>query len=312
MKKCELLSPAGNMEMLKYAIHYGADAIYLAGTRFGARKFANNFTNDELVDVIKYAHLYGVKVYITVNTLIYESEINDVIEYLGFLHKNGVDAVIMQDMGLIKLTRSIYPNLEIHASTQANIHNLEGVKLCEELGIKRVILPKANANEAAIVKELEREKEEEKEKQRQKEKEKQEREKIEIQQRADEKKRQKEYERHLLLSEVARQATLINDQTVLKAVKNDSYNGPIPQRWENGDTYKVAETGAYTIKANTTENAKVGDLFIYDGTAKEWRLVPSGGEDYKDPSLSASNNKIILILLKIFSKKLCFINILPR
>ena len=75
MKKCELLSPAGNMEMLKYAVMYGADAVYLAGTRFGARKFANNFTEEELIEAIKFAHLYGVKVYITINTLIYENEV---------------------------------------------------------------------------------------------------------------------------------------------------------------------------------------------------------------------------------------------
>ena len=139
MRRVELLSPVGNKEMLYQAIHNGADAVYLSGTNYGARKFANNFTNEELVAAIKYGHLYGVKVYVTVNTLIYENELDSVIEYLGFLHKNGVDAVIMQDMGLIKLTRKIYPNLEIHASTQCHNHNEEIIKLWKDLGITRVV-----------------------------------------------------------------------------------------------------------------------------------------------------------------------------
>ena len=139
MKKVELLSPVGNREMLEQAIHNGADAVYLAGANYGARKFANNFNDEELISAIKYAHLYGVKVYVTVNTLIYENEINDVLEYLGFLHENGVDAVIIQDMGLIRLARKIYPNLEIHLSTQGHNHNNEIVKLWKSLGINRVV-----------------------------------------------------------------------------------------------------------------------------------------------------------------------------
>ena len=105
MKKCELLSPAGNMTMLKYAIQYGADAVYLAGTRFGARKFANNFDNEELVEAVKYAHLFNVKVYVTINTLIYDDEVNDFVEYVKFIHSQGVDAVLVQDLGMIKLIR---------------------------------------------------------------------------------------------------------------------------------------------------------------------------------------------------------------
>lgn len=139
MKRQELLSPVGNMEMLYQAIHNGADAVYLAGTSYGARKFAKNFSKEELVDAIQYARLYGVKVYVTVNTLIYEYELDDVIDYLGFLYKNGVDAVIMQDMGLIRLTRKIYPNLEIHASTQCHNHNKEITSLWKDLGITRVV-----------------------------------------------------------------------------------------------------------------------------------------------------------------------------
>ena len=140
MKKIELLSPVGNIETLYQAIHNGADAVYLAGTSYGARKFADNFTNEELVEVIKYSHLYGVKVYITVNTLIYEHEVEDCLNYIEFLHKNGVDAIIMQDLGLIKLVREKYPNLEIHASTQCHNHNEEGIKLLKKLGVTRVVM----------------------------------------------------------------------------------------------------------------------------------------------------------------------------
>lgn len=140
MKKIELLSPVGNIETLYQAIHNGADAVYLAGTSYGARKFADNFTNDELLSVIKYAHLYGVKVYITVNTLIYESELEHCLEYIEFLHTNGVDAIIMQDIGLIKTVKEKYPNLEIHASTQCHNYNEEGINLLKSLGVTRIVL----------------------------------------------------------------------------------------------------------------------------------------------------------------------------
>lgn len=136
----ELLAPVGNKECLKAAINAGCDAVYLAGRNFGARSFAGNFSNEELIEAIKTCHLYGVKVYVTVNTLIYDTEVERFINYIDFLHRNNVDAVIMQDIGMIDLVRKTYPNLEIHASTPAHIHNLEGAKLCEELGIKRVVL----------------------------------------------------------------------------------------------------------------------------------------------------------------------------
>lgn len=139
MKK-ELLAPAGNMACLKQAVHNGADAVYLAGKLYGARKFANNFTNEELVDAVKYAHLYDVKVYVTVNTIIYEEEMNLCLEYVAFLYNIGVDAVIVQDMGLIKIIRELLPEMEIHVSTQAHTHNLEQIKLLETLGVKRVVL----------------------------------------------------------------------------------------------------------------------------------------------------------------------------
>ena len=128
------------MEALKAAIKAGCDAVYLGGKNFGARAYSSNFTNEEIIEAINYAHLYGIKIYITVNTLIYDNEVEQFLEYIEFLHKNNVDAVIMQDIGMIDLVRKTYPNLEIHASTQMHIHNIEGVKVCEKLGIKRVVL----------------------------------------------------------------------------------------------------------------------------------------------------------------------------
>ena len=139
MKRVELLSPVGNWEMLYQAIHNGADAVYLAGCDFGARKFSKNFTNDELIEAIKYSHLYGVFVYVTVNTLIYECEVENFISYIEFLYINGVDALIMQDIGMIKLVHDRFPDFEIHASTQCHNHNEEGVKLLKELGCSRVV-----------------------------------------------------------------------------------------------------------------------------------------------------------------------------
>ena len=140
MKKIELLAPAGNMSALKAAVMAGCDAVYLGGVSFGARAFSKNFNNDELVEAINYCHLYGVRVYVTVNTLIYENEVDSFLEYIEFLHKNNVDAVIMQDFGMFDLVRKTFPNLEIHASTQMHIHNLDGTQLMEKLGMQRVVL----------------------------------------------------------------------------------------------------------------------------------------------------------------------------
>ena len=148
----ELLAPVGNMECLSAAINAGCDAVYLAGRNFGARSFAGNFSNEELIDAINISHLYGVKVYVTVNTLVYDVEVDRFLSYIDFLHKNNVDAVIMQDIGMIDLVRKTYPNLEIHASTQLHIHNLEGVKLCSELGLKRVVLARETPIE--LIKEI--------------------------------------------------------------------------------------------------------------------------------------------------------------
>ena len=140
MKKPELLAPVGDLKSLIAAVMAGCDAVYLSGKLYGARKYADNFDDLQLIEAIKYCHLYGVKVYVTVNTLIYESEVENFIKYVEFLHKNNVDAIIIQDIGMFDLIHKIYPNLEIHISTQMNIHNLEGTKLFETLGASRVVL----------------------------------------------------------------------------------------------------------------------------------------------------------------------------
>ena len=140
MKRIELLAPAGNIEALKAAVMAGCDAVYLGGNNFGARAFSKNFSNEEIVEAINYCHIYGVKVYITVNTLIYDDEVDDFLKYIEFIHKNNVDAVLIQDLGMFDLVRKTFPNLELHASTQMHIHNLDGVKVMEKLGMKRIVL----------------------------------------------------------------------------------------------------------------------------------------------------------------------------
>ena len=140
MKKPEILAPAGSMEALKAAVLAGCDAVYIGGKFFGARNFATNFDNEEMIEAIKYCHLYGVKVYVTMNTLVYEKETENFIKYAEFLHKSNVDAIIVQDIGMMDVLRKMFPNLEIHASTQMHIHNVEGAKLVEKLGLKRAVI----------------------------------------------------------------------------------------------------------------------------------------------------------------------------
>lgn len=135
----ELLVPVGNMDSLKAAVMNGADAIYLGGKRFGARAFAGNFSDEEMILAIHFAHLYGVKIYVTVNTIVFESELEDVYNYCLFLHKTGVDALIVQDLGLMYLLKRRLPNLEIHASTQVHNVSESGLRILEDLNVKRVV-----------------------------------------------------------------------------------------------------------------------------------------------------------------------------
>lgn len=136
----ELLAPAGNRESFVSAINAGANAVYLAGKDFGARKNANNFTNLELQEMIAYAHLRNVLVYVTINTIIFEEELADVIQFADYLVQNNVDALIVQDIGVIEVFCVRYPQTEIHASTQMNAYNLEQIKYLKNIGVKRVIL----------------------------------------------------------------------------------------------------------------------------------------------------------------------------
>lgn len=135
----ELLAPAGSKEAFKAAILGGADAIYLRGKFFGARGLAENFTDAELKTAVRLAHKHGIKVYVTVNTLIKEGELQSVFSYLDYLESINADAVIVQDRGLLRLIRENF-SIPVHASTQMGIHSTEGAIWAEKNGIRRVIL----------------------------------------------------------------------------------------------------------------------------------------------------------------------------
>nr|QNO43800.1 hypothetical protein BPLLOOKG_00026 [Methanosarcinales archaeon ANME-2c ERB4]QNO50608.1 hypothetical protein EGELPFMD_00028 [Methanosarcinales archaeon ANME-2c ERB4] len=139
-RRPELLAPAGDRESLVAAVENGCDAVYLGAQILSARASAANFTPDELADAIDYAHLRGVKAYVTVNTLVKDSETGDAADLLYHLDKSGVDSVIVQDMGLLSLARSVVPWLPVHASTQMTVHNSEGVRFLQAMGVKRVVL----------------------------------------------------------------------------------------------------------------------------------------------------------------------------
>ncbi|SEF70549.1 putative protease [Caloramator fervidus] len=138
----ELLAPAGDFEALKAAVLNGADAVYLGGKEFSARQEAGNFDKNEIVNAIKFCHAYGVKVYVTLNTLIKDEEMERALEYASFLYEQGADALIIQDYGLLKLLKENIPDFEIHASTQMSVNNLEGVNFLYSQGVKRVVLPR--------------------------------------------------------------------------------------------------------------------------------------------------------------------------
>lgn len=138
----ELLAPAGSYDVLVIAVNAGADAVYIAGQQYGARAFAKNFTLDEIEKAVEYAHLNGVKVHVTVNTLVNNFEIADVLKYLFNLYKIGVDAVIVQDFGICWLLKTLIPDLEVHGSTQMALSNYSSIKWANENNIKRVVLPR--------------------------------------------------------------------------------------------------------------------------------------------------------------------------
>ncbi len=140
MNKLELLSPAGDKESFYSAINNLADAIYMGLDKYNARRMAKNFTIEEYIQCIKYAHIRGVKIYLTLNTLMNDDEIKEALKDLLLLYQNGLDGVIVQDIGLASLIISNFPDLPVHASTQMTVHNLKQVKYLEKMGFTRVVL----------------------------------------------------------------------------------------------------------------------------------------------------------------------------
>ena len=135
----ELLSPAGNREALTAAIACGADAVYLGYTAFGARSYAGNFDADGLHEAVEYAHERGKKIYVTVNTLVKQCETDDLCDVLDLLSGVHVDAVLVQDMGAVRIIQERYPQLVLHASTQMTINNAQGAQLMKNMGFARVV-----------------------------------------------------------------------------------------------------------------------------------------------------------------------------
>lgn len=136
----ELLAPAGNINIFKAVIEAGADAVYVGGSMFGARAYANNFDEEELLYAIDYAHLKGVKVYLTVNTLLKNDEIEKLYDYLLPFYERGLDAVLVQDLGALKLIHDRFPDLAIHTSTQMTVTGIDGVRFLKQFGVQRVVM----------------------------------------------------------------------------------------------------------------------------------------------------------------------------
>lgn len=136
----ELLAPAGTKEAFLAAVENGANAVYLAGKMFGARAYASNFDEDAMAEVIRHAHLKNVQVHVAVNTIVDSEELPQLKEYLSFLYDAGADAILLQDLGAVRLAKEIVPQMPLHASTQMTVHNIAGVQALEELGFSRVVL----------------------------------------------------------------------------------------------------------------------------------------------------------------------------
>ncbi len=139
-KKVEVLSPAGDMERFKYALKFGADAIYLAGNKFGMRTAPSNFNREELIEAVNLAHDNDVKVYITCNIVARNKDIVELPEFLKFLNEIKVDAIIVSDLGVLSLIKKYAPDIEIHISTQAGVANFETANMLYDMGAKRVVL----------------------------------------------------------------------------------------------------------------------------------------------------------------------------
>lgn len=140
MRKIELLAPAGSFDKLKTAIYFGADALYMGGSNFGLRAYADNFNNEELKEAVKYAHERDKKIYITTNIFARNSDIKALEEFFKYLEEIKVDGVLISDLGVISVCKKVAPSLTIHVSTQANTTNVETVKVYKEMGVKRVVV----------------------------------------------------------------------------------------------------------------------------------------------------------------------------
>ena len=136
----ELLAPAGNFECVCAAVDSGADAVYCAGQSFGARSFAGNLTDDEIFSAAEYCHLRGARIYLTVNTLLFDREFSRLDKFIRVLTDAAVDGVIVQDLGVLKYIRQLSPDIELHASTQMTVHSADGVRELERLGVCRTVL----------------------------------------------------------------------------------------------------------------------------------------------------------------------------
>ena len=139
-QKPELLAPAGNMEKLRMALLYGADAVYLGGKLFGLRAFASNFSMEEMKEAVRFAHSLQKKVYVTVNIFAHNEDINALPDYLRSLQDTGADALLISDLGVWSVAREVIPGMPLHVSTQANTSNWAAVKAWENLGASRVVL----------------------------------------------------------------------------------------------------------------------------------------------------------------------------
>ena len=147
MKKVELLAPAGSFEALRAAVLSGADAVYLGGKNFSARAFAANFTDEEIKEAVRFAHLRNVKIYVTVNTLLNEDELKAALEACEKYYEYDVDALIIQDLGLYYALKERHPDFDLHASTQMHIHNIEGVRTVKKLGFARTVIARESSLE---------------------------------------------------------------------------------------------------------------------------------------------------------------------
>ena len=145
MKKIEILAPAGSFDSVIAAVRSGADAVYLGEKAFSARSSAKNFDDEELKKATAYCHIHGVKVYVTINTIVFDDELEKLKKAIISAAEADVDALIVQNMGVARLAHRLVPDLALHASTQMSIHTASGVKALYEMGFKRVVLARENA-----------------------------------------------------------------------------------------------------------------------------------------------------------------------